>query len=158
VNQRSEYAAANSKRKGYSIGDKVLLSTKNLRLPVPKKKLGPKFVGPFRILDAVGMQAYRLALPKQYRVHNVFHVSLLEPWSGRDGEEPTEPMPLVEEDGEYEVEAILDTKVQKKERYYLVKWKDWPEDYNIWEPEANCEHAQGLIDEFWKQKKGKRKR
>ena len=116
VNRRGAYAQEKSKRKEYAVGDLVLLSSKNLRLPVPKKKMGLKYVGPFRILDAVGSQAYRLALPKQYRVHNVFHVSLLEPWHGRAGEELEEPMPLAEEDGKWEVEAIRDTRVRKKER------------------------------------------
>lgn len=40
-----------------------MLSTKNLRLPVPKKKMAARYVRPFRVLDAVGSQAYRLALP-----------------------------------------------------------------------------------------------
>ena len=54
------------------------MSTKNLRLDVLKKKMAARFVGPFRITDAVGKQAYRLALPTSYRIHNVFYVSLLE--------------------------------------------------------------------------------
>jgi hypothetical protein len=48
--------AQNSRQRpqSYKVGDKVLLSSKNLRLPGPKKKMGPKFIGPFRIRDAVG--------------------------------------------------------------------------------------------------------
>ncbi|XP_052197352.1 uncharacterized protein LOC127804520 [Diospyros lotus] len=41
-------------------------------------KLGPRYVGPFEILERVGALAYRLALPPQLAsVHNVFHVSML---------------------------------------------------------------------------------
>ena len=57
----------------------MLLSTKNLKLKVPKKKIAAKFIGPFQVLDAVGKQAYYLALLTLYQMHNVFHVSLLEP-------------------------------------------------------------------------------
>ena len=57
-----------------------MLLIKNLRIEGPKKKISAKFIGPFRIRDAVGAQAYRLALPTTYRIHNVFHVSLLEPY------------------------------------------------------------------------------
>ena len=62
----------------FKVGDMVLLSTKNLRLPVPKKKLAARFIGPFRVRDAVGKQVYRLSLPTTYKIYNVFHVSLLE--------------------------------------------------------------------------------
>ena len=54
TNQRSVYYEGSHKRKEYRVGDIVLLSTKNLKLRVPKKKLGPKFVGPFRVVNAVG--------------------------------------------------------------------------------------------------------
>nr|GFC49795.1 putative nucleotidyltransferase, ribonuclease H [Tanacetum cinerariifolium] len=43
-----------------------------------KRKLSPRFIGPFEILDRVGEVSYLLALPPQLsHVHNVFHVSLL---------------------------------------------------------------------------------
>ncbi|GAV76201.1 Chromo domain-containing protein [Cephalotus follicularis] len=43
-----------------------------------KGKLNPRFIGPFEILDRVGVVAYRLALPPSLEdVHNVFHVSML---------------------------------------------------------------------------------
>jgi len=57
-----------------------MLTTKNLKIKALSPKLTPRFVGPFRVLDAVGSQAYRLALPNGYRIHNVFYVSLLEPY------------------------------------------------------------------------------
>jgi hypothetical protein len=63
----------------FKIGEKVLLSTRNLKLPGAKKKLSVRFLGPFQICDAVGTQAYRLALPTSYKVHNMFHICLLEP-------------------------------------------------------------------------------
>ena len=72
----------NKKHKDISFkrGDLISLSTKNLRLKVPARKLAPKFIGPFKILDRIGQQAYRIALPMEYdKIHNVFHVSLLEP-------------------------------------------------------------------------------
>ncbi|KAK8538928.1 hypothetical protein V6N12_034632 [Hibiscus sabdariffa] len=43
-----------------------------------KGKLSPRFIGPYRILERVGLVAYRLELPPQLsRIHNVFHVSML---------------------------------------------------------------------------------
>ncbi|GAV70828.1 Chromo domain-containing protein [Cephalotus follicularis] len=43
-----------------------------------KGKLAPRFIGPFQILERVGVVSYRLALPPNLaEVHNVFHVSML---------------------------------------------------------------------------------
>ena len=43
-----------------------------------KGKLSLKFIGPFEILERVGPEAYKLALPPAHsRVHDVFHVAML---------------------------------------------------------------------------------
>ena len=42
------------------------------------KKLAYKYCGPFEILQRIGEQSYRLALPLHLHVHNVFHVNLLK--------------------------------------------------------------------------------
>jgi hypothetical protein len=44
------------------------------------RKLIPKFIGPYRILEDFKNESFRLELPahlKQRGVHNVFHMSLL---------------------------------------------------------------------------------
>ena len=148
--QESQMKGQNKRQKPmqFKIGDRVLLSAKNLRLPGAKKKLSARFVGPFQIRDAVGSQAYRLALPTSYRIHNVFHVSLLELWNQRAGEEPAQPMPLAVEADAWEVAAITGAKKLRGQQYYLVQWKDWPEEYNSWEPAANCTGATRLIEAY----------
>lgn len=42
------------------------------------KKLTPRFIGPYQILDGVGKVACRMALPPNLsNLHDVFHVSQL---------------------------------------------------------------------------------
>ncbi|GJY86334.1 putative reverse transcriptase domain-containing protein [Tanacetum coccineum] len=44
-----------------------------------KRKLAPRFVGPFEIIEKVGLVAYRLDLPEELNgVHDTFHVSNLK--------------------------------------------------------------------------------
>lgn len=41
-------------------------------------KLGPRFFGPFKVLERVGDQAHRLELPTELDgIHNTFHVCYL---------------------------------------------------------------------------------
>ena len=58
----------------------MLLSTVNLRAKNIPRKLQRKFVGQFRVMECIGTQIYRLELPSHWRIHPVFHVSLIKPW------------------------------------------------------------------------------
>ena len=117
-------------------GDLVLLSTAHLKLKQPSKKLTHRRIGPFRVDEPVGTQAYRLVLPTGYRIWPVFHVSLLEPYVHRDGDTAAlMPLPeLADVEAEYDVEEILDSRRRKGEVFYLIKWLDYGHEYNSWEP------------------------
>ena len=65
----------------YKVEDLVLLSTRNLKMKGTPGKLQRRFVGPFRAIETIGQQAYRLSLPEDWKIHPVFHVSLLKNWN-----------------------------------------------------------------------------
>ena len=46
--------------------------------PEGSTKLQRRFVGPFKILERIGSNAYRLELPASWTIHPVFNVSLLK--------------------------------------------------------------------------------
>ena len=71
----------------YAGGDLVLLSTRNLKMKSIPDKLKKHFMGPFKIQERIGRQAYRLLLPETWKVHPVFHVSLLKKWNAVDLQE-----------------------------------------------------------------------
>ena len=124
----------------FDIGSKVLLSTQNLKhLAGDAKKLWPKYIGPFEILERVGQQSYRLNLPEEYKIHDVFHVSLLKIYHDAGPTVDTRPPPLFFSGGqpEWEVEDVIRRKGVGRNIRYEVKWKGYPSSENTWEPRAH---------------------
>jgi hypothetical protein len=154
--EQRQKAIADRKRvdMNHAVGDQVLLSTKNMMLKHAERsrKLMPRWVGPFKVLQKVGNLAYRLEMNPGWRIHPVFHVSLLEPYRS-DGRVQPPPIPIeLEGHLEYEVECILDHRFSDKKRQklsYLISWKGYGLEHNSWEPEANVANAPDLIGEYW---------
>ena len=118
------------------------------------------------MLHPIGKQAYKLELPKKWRIYDVFHVSLLEQDTTRKRrmhEENAEELDAGDDSREYEVEAIQDSAVYARESksghllglYYLVSWKRYPEEENTWEPASVVQHFRKLISSFHKNHPGK---
>lgn len=64
----------------YDVNRLMLLGNVNLKIRGAPIKLKRRFVGPFRVIERIEKQAYRLDLSENWRIHTVFHVSLLRPW------------------------------------------------------------------------------
>ena len=132
----------------------MLLSTKNIKLKHPgSRKLLPKYLGPFRVIRVVNPVAYELALPASMsQVHPVFHVSLLAEYRSDGCVQPPPPPIELDEELEYEVEAILDKRTRKRGRLlipeYLIKWTGYGHEHNSWEPLSNLTHCVESIRAF----------
>ena len=73
------YADQKRRDVSFSVGDEVLVSTKHIKLKNPgaANKLLPCWIGPYRITALVGKVAVKIDFPQHYKIHNVFHVSLM---------------------------------------------------------------------------------
>ena len=67
------------------MGDHVFLKVMPKRRVVKfdkQRKLTSRYIGPFEILERVGIVAHRLALPPSLSgVHEVFHISMLRKYT-----------------------------------------------------------------------------
>lgn len=48
----------------------------------------------------------------------------------------------------YMVEKILKRKKQGNKNLYFIKWKDWPDSTNTWEPIENLQSCLDLVENF----------
>ncbi len=67
----------------FAVGDMAWLSTRNLPLRAGTRKLAALFVGPFKAISVVSPVAFKLALPSEWRIHDVFYVSQLKTVHGQ---------------------------------------------------------------------------
>ena len=104
------------------------------------------------ITQVVSPVAYQLALPLSWKIHPVFHVSLLTSYTETPKHEPNYSRPppdLIEGMEEYEVESICSHwhHRPRQQLQYLLKWKGYPESDNTWELAMQV-HAPQLIQEY----------
>jgi len=99
-----------TKYKPFEEKQKVWLKATNLKTTHPTAKLSPKRYGPFKITKKLSHMVYQLCIPQQWKIHNVFHTSLLTPYKEMEEHGPNyhEPPPdIIEGKPEWEVEQIM---------------------------------------------------
>jgi hypothetical protein len=149
--RQKSYADTKRREVTFEIGDQVLLSTKNIKLNAPgTRKLLPRFIGPFEVLQRVGEVAYKLNLPAEMRLHNVFHVSLLAKYDADGTYQPPPPI-LVNGELEYEIERVLDHRSRKTgqstKHEFLISWTGYGPEHNLWLPESDVPEL--VRQEYW---------
>ena len=107
------------------------------------KKLSPRSIGPFEILERIGAVAYRLALPPNMSsVDEVFHISIL--WKYTRDPAHVVDWGQIEVDTDETFEegpvSILDSRDQvlrrKTVRLVRVLWRHYGVEESMWEREG----------------------
>ncbi|XP_060190711.1 uncharacterized protein LOC132619975 [Lycium barbarum] len=111
-----------------------------------KRKVSPRFIGPYEVLERVGPVAYKLALsPELDKIHNVFHVSMRR----RYHSDPSHILPIesieVNPDQTYDEEPIQilahEMKELRNKKIPLVKvpWRNHSGKEATWEREEDMQ-------------------
>ena len=117
-------------------------------------KLSPRYIGPFEVLERVGIVAYQLALPPSLlSVHDVFHVSMLRKYT----QDPTHIVDwgelVVDTDGTFEKGPvrIMDSRDEvlrrKTVRLMKILWRHRGVEEATWEREDTMRTAYPFL--FW---------
>ena len=159
--QDRQRAYANQGRLDFTLqpDEMVLLNTKNIKFKrvgnVGSKKLMPKWIGPFKVVNMVGNAAVKLELPGSYRIHNVFHVSLVKKYKKPPADIDMTPAEVLSEETNWVVHKVLTHKNRKtrKGQYYteyLVQWKNKGPEHNTWVHEDELSQScAGELSLYW---------
>lgn len=137
-----QYADARRPDREFKIGDHDYLKLKPYRQHSLKgcnipHKLSPRYYGPFPVIDRVGSRAYKLELPQNAAIHNVFHVSQLKLCPNPPTTVPTLPQYLNDVGTGKEPELILEKKMvnrhNKAVTKVLLQWKGFSPEQVTWE-------------------------
>ena len=90
----------------YQKGNRVWVDATNIATTHPTAKLAPKRYGPFEITDIISPVVYKLKLLPTWKIHDVFHATLLAPYTETELHGPNYLMPppdIIEGEPEWEV-------------------------------------------------------
>jgi hypothetical protein len=147
--RQKNYADKRSQPLVFQVNDHVYLKVSPIkgvtRFGV-KGKLGPRYIGPFPILERYGSVVYRLQLPESLSaVHNVFHVSQLKkclriPDQTIDVVDVALELDLTYSEHPIRVLDQKDRITQKSTlKFYKVQWNQHTKDEATWDTQESLE-------------------
>ncbi|XP_070056745.1 uncharacterized protein [Nicotiana tomentosiformis] len=154
-----KHADQNRRFVEYQVGDKVIvkISKQYLFAGVHDPHILQKYIGPLSIEKRIRKVAYWVDTPAWWKIHPVFHISLLKPFR-EDMEDHSRiqlTVPSIQgpnSTGKMWVEAILDDRVihasRKDHQEFLVKWQGCNTEKNTWEKGTNLKAYKSPIEDY----------
>ncbi len=98
----------------FNVKNKILLNFRNIHIFKSLKKFDHKYYESFEIEEFIEKQVYKLRLSHTFRIHNVFHVSLLKSYKERFNDVITSFSIMINEEKHDEMKLILNNKLYRK--------------------------------------------
>jgi len=122
----------------FAVGDSVFLKLQPyVQSSLARRshnKLSFKFFGPFKIIQRIGVVAYKLELPASAAIHNVFHVSQLKAAVGPHQVSPSFLSDLQEFQVPVKILQRRWTSGDWPVEQSLIQWSQSPPELATWEP------------------------
>ena len=114
------------------------------------EKLTKRFVGPYKVKGIVLSNAIELELPKSIKIHPIVNISRVRLYKPQmEGQKKIPPKPvIIEEEEEFKVEKILNKRTVRGKEKFLVRWKGYTAEEDIWESRKNLKNIKELVKEF----------
>ncbi|KAK8934756.1 hypothetical protein KSP39_PZI014457 [Platanthera zijinensis] len=144
--RQDKYYDARHRQVEFQVGDRVFLKIRPMhgvsRVRGRRKKLSPRYMGPYRILERIGPLAYRLELPPELAaLHDVFHISSLRRALLRPEQQILTTEGPVASDRSVHLDPVrIDDKgvrILRRKKIPLVKvlWRNHGQEEHTWEPQ-----------------------
>jgi hypothetical protein len=133
----------------FKVGDRVLLRTKELLDAADIGKLRPRWDGPFTVIACPSPNAYTLDLPRRMQGSPTANVDRLKPFFERSGTlPPPGPVSVAGQEGEHEVEMLLNRRRIRGVTRYLVRWLGHTSADDSWRRVEELGHCLGKVAEY----------
>ncbi len=151
---KNKVGACHTTAHQYQTGDRVWLSTRDIRLRLPCKKQSPCYIGPFPIIRQINEVIYELKLPDYYRISPSFHVSLLKPYTNRTHISPSAelevppPPEINSNETIFRVKETLDSQQRGGCLQYLVDCEEYGPEERSWVDRYDIPDPSLLTDSY----------
>ncbi len=149
--QMMNQANKHRKKINYKIKSKMFLNERNIITARLFKKLNDKMLNSFQIIDLVN-SFYKLKLFKTMHIHDVFHSELFRLIvndSLSDQKNESSRSIVINDEDEWEINDILNSRWYWRWFQYRVKWKSYDNDLNWYNADDDeFMNAQEMIDDF----------
>ena len=130
----------------FKMGDLVMYQRRSFKKNLTQK-LQTIWRGPYQVTAIDEHSNLRLNIPRRYSHHPVFAPNMLKFF--HDNPEHQRNIPEDEEAPLYTIERIIDHKMTKDGKKYLIHWKGYDEDEDIWEPADHIEEdTPGSVEDY----------